>query len=75
MILMVAWEVMSAAEASAAGSSAGREMWPDHIIEVEPSYPSGGDIVWEWHSWDHLVQDVDAAKPNYGNVAASQCST
>ena len=70
-VLMVAWEVKSAAEASAAGSSEGREMWPDHIIEVEPSYPSGGDIVWEWHSWDHLVQDVDAAKPNYGNVAAS----
>jgi hypothetical protein len=30
---------------------------------------SGGTIVWEWHLWDHLVQDYDAS--HYGTVAAS----
>ena len=41
-------------------------MLPDCVIEIEPTYPKGGNIVWEWHTWDHLVQDYDATKANYG---------
>jgi hypothetical protein len=43
---------------------------PVSWIEVQPTYPKGGKVVWEWHVWDHLVQDYSAAKSNYGNVAA-----
>ncbi len=25
--------------------------------------------MWEWHAWDHLVQDQDPARPNYGKVS------
>ncbi len=32
-------------------------------------YPEGGAIVWQWNLWDHLVQDADPAKPNYGQIA------
>jgi arylsulfotransferase ASST len=67
--LMIAWEVKSAAEAKAAGRESSSEIWPDHIIEVEPTGSQGGDIVWEWHAWDHLVQDHDSSKDNYGVVA------
>ena len=45
-------------------------MLPDYVIEVQPTYPSGGNIVWEWHVWDHLIQDFDSTKQNYGNVAS-----
>lgn len=33
----------------------------DAIVEVD----SKGTIVWEWSFADHLIQDVDATKPNY----------
>jgi len=68
-VLAIAWEVKSGAEAIQAGRSSGQEIWPLHIIEVEPTGASGGNIVWEWHAWDHLVQDYDPSKDNYGVVA------
>ncbi|MCX6225693.1 MAG: aryl-sulfate sulfotransferase, partial [Bacteroidia bacterium] len=42
-------------------------MVPDYVVEIKPTYPSGGTVVWEWHTWDHLVQDFDATKSNYGD--------
>ena len=45
----------------------GNTLWPEKIIEVEPSGTSEGTIVWEWHVWDHLVQDHDPSLPNYGD--------
>ena len=72
-VLMIAWEVVDQADAIAVGRDpsllADGELWPDHIIEVEPTGSSGGNIVWEWHAWDHLVQDYDASKDNYAVVA------
>ena len=71
-ILMIAWEIKTYAEAIAAGRNpftiiAG-VLWPSYIIEVEPKFPKGGNIVWEWHVWDHLIQDHDSTKNNYGIV-------
>jgi len=43
---------------------------PDCIIEIQPTYPTGGIVVWEWHVWDHLIQDFDASKSNHGIVNA-----
>jgi hypothetical protein len=72
-LLLVAWELKSVAEATAAGRDPGllpdNQLWPDHIIEVEPTGNSGGTIVWQWHAWDHLIQDMDPALANYGVVA------
>jgi hypothetical protein len=41
-------------------------MLPDAVVEIQPTYPSGGTVVWSWNVWDHLVQDFDASKQNYG---------
>ncbi|MCP4574735.1 MAG: arylsulfotransferase (ASST) [Deltaproteobacteria bacterium] len=71
-VLMIAWEMKTETEAIAAGRNPSLlgegELWPDHVIEVAPTGTSGGNIVWEWHVWDHLIQDYDEAKENYGNV-------
>lgn len=71
-VLMIAWEHKSAEEAFAAGRDttllSEGELWPERIIEVEPTPPVGGNIVWQWHAWDHLVQDFDVTKENYGTV-------
>jgi hypothetical protein len=68
-VLIIAWEVKSVAQAVQAGLNRSVPIWPDHIIEVQPSGTTGGTIVWQWHAWDHLIQDYDASKSNYGVVA------
>ena len=71
-ILMVAWESISFAQALAAGrkgSLSSFGVWADHLVEVQPTGGTNGTIVWEWHTWDHLIQDYDPTKANYGVVA------
>jgi hypothetical protein len=68
-VLMIAWELKSAAQCVQAGLNHSSSLWPDHIIEVQPVGATGGVIVWQWHFWDHLIQDYDATKDNYGVVA------
>ena len=86
-VLMIAWERMSASEAYAMGRQSIdnplNEMWSEAILEIEPYT---GNIVWEWHLWDHLVQDIGSSYGatygvisdhpelldiNYGNVGSS----
>ena len=40
-----------------------------HIVEARPIGPANCEIVWEWSAWDHLIQDFDSSKANYGVVA------
>jgi hypothetical protein len=64
-VLLIAYERKTAAEVSAAGCTQSIEMWPDKIVEIQPTGPTTGNVVWEWHAWDHLVQNVNSAKANY----------
>jgi len=45
-------------------------VWTERIVEVKPVDRRSGEIVWEWKAWDHLVQDANPARANYGDVAA-----
>ena len=38
---------------------------PDIIVEIDRS---NSELVWQWDVWDHLVQDLDANLPNYGQI-------
>jgi hypothetical protein len=72
-VLMIVWEKKSAEEAVAAGrrpETVKGRMLPDCIMEVQPMGKTGGKIVWEWHVWDHLIQDHNQSKANYGQVRA-----
>ena len=43
-------------------------LYDQKIIEIEPVGTDEINIVWEWSFWDHLVQDFDDTKDNYGDV-------
>jgi hypothetical protein len=72
-VLLIVEHEKSRADAVAAGRApagiAKGGMWAESIVEIEPARPSGGEVVWEWHVWDHLVQDFDKDAENYGRVA------
>ena len=72
-VLMIVWEKKKKEEVIAAGRrpelTGNAGMHPDYLIEVKPTGKTTGEIVWEWHLWDHLVQDHDRSKPNFGNVS------
>lgn len=70
-VLAIVWEKATVAEVIQAGrnpANIGTSFWYDKIIEIEPSGSTGGNIVWEWHAKDHLIQDFDSTKDNYGIV-------
>jgi hypothetical protein len=73
-ILIIAWELKTNTEAIAQGrnpSLVSSTLWSEQILEIQPVGTTEGNIVWQWHLWDHLVQDFDATKPNYLAIDAN----
>jgi hypothetical protein len=71
-VLFVAVEILTAEEAIIEGRDPDRlrtgTFWPEIIVEVERTGPTTGDVVWKWSIWDHLIQDFDETKNNFGVV-------
>ena len=70
-ILVIAWESKTNTQAIAKGRNpllVPSTLWSEQILEVQPTGATGGNIVWEWHLWDHLIQDFDNTKPDFGAV-------
>ena len=69
-ILVLAWEAKTEVEAVEAGrnplTTSPNGIWPEQIVEVEMAGTNEINVVWRWHVWDHLVQDLDVEKDNYG---------
>lgn len=71
-VLIIGHDVRTAAEAIAAGRdplTVVTEIQPDMIVELRPIPPDDAEIVWEWRSWDHMIQDFDVTKTGFGVVA------
>lgn len=71
--LAIAWESKTAEEAIAAGRNPRQipedGIWPDWVVELHPAGTDQAEIVWEWHLWDHMIQDFDSTKANHGNIS------
>lgn len=69
-ILALVWVTHTQEEAIQAGREFSLiELWSEKLIEIKPDLINGGgEVVWEWDTWDHYVQDFSEEKDNYGDV-------
>lgn len=65
-VLFLAWQRVTPAQAEKYGLDTEVDVFPEMLIEVDPNT---NQVVWEWHSWDHIVQEVHSDKLAYGRVA------
>ena len=72
-VLLIAWEKKTASEGYAMGreviNNPLNQMWSSAIFEIQPNGSGSAEVVWEWHLWDHLVQDYCADCPNYATIS------
>jgi hypothetical protein len=72
-VLIIAANVINEADAIQAGRDPNKldesELYNERIFEIEPVGATGGNIIWEWNAIDHVIQDFDATKDNFGVVA------
>ncbi len=72
-ILILAAKVMTNAQAIQAGRDPAllpqSGLYSEQIVEVQPVGSNQGNIVWEWDIKNHLIQDFDATKDNFGVVS------
>ncbi len=71
-VLAIVWEAHTPDEAVARGRDpealSDRGLWSCAVLEIRPVPPDGGEVVWRWSSWDHLIQDRDEALAGYGSI-------
>lgn len=70
-ILCVTTEVFTNAEISELGrdpSITADNFRIDKIVELQPIGINDAEIVWEWKMSEHLIQDFDNTKQNFGSV-------
>lgn len=71
-ILILAIEVIDGADADQMGrkllTPPFRQLYNEQVLELRPKNSNDADIVWEWNVKDHLIQDYDETKDNYGVI-------
>jgi hypothetical protein len=71
-VLVICWEYMTEEEAIQAGRDPDNidgAMWTTVVLELEPVGTNEANLVWQWRIWEHLIQDFDSTKDNYGVVS------
>ena len=67
-ILVMIWERIANEVAVGNGVDVQTDIFTEKIVEINPS---NNEIIWEWRSWDHIIQDKYESLPNYGNLNAN----
>lgn len=71
-IMAILWEKLDESQAIEMGRNPKfiqKDLYMLKLIEIKPHGTNGGEIVWEWSSIDHLAQDFDESKSNYGKIS------
>lgn len=73
-VMVLAWHSISKQNAMNLGRRSENfkinqtDLWGERLIELKPIGTDSAEIVWQWDLFDHIIQDVDTALPNYGQV-------
>lgn len=72
-ILMLAVTVVNKTNAIQLGRNPANlpedELYNEQILELEPIGTNSANVVWEWNIIDHLIQDFDNSKDNFGVIS------
>jgi hypothetical protein len=72
-VLLIAWEKHTLREAIPLGRDtvnfAAKTLLAERIVELEPVDSVKATVVWQWSTWDHMVQQLDSTRSNYGPVS------
>ena len=69
-VLFITYERKTFAEAELLGrENVSQEIWPSYILELQQVNLDSSAIVWEWHLWDHTIQDIFPDLSNFGNIS------
>ena len=71
-ILAISWELFTREQIIALGRNPDlvkNDIWLEKIVELRPVGTDDVQEVWSWHLVDHLIQESDSSKPNFGIVS------
>lgn len=64
-ILTMVWEEIPIEQAQELGAQSQGPIYTEKLIEIDPNT---NQIVWQWRSADHLIQDVDEHASTFGSI-------
>ena len=62
-VLVLVWQRILKEEAAQLGYITNNDLFIEKVVEISPDLD---EIVWEWSSWDHIVQNKTADHPSFG---------
>lgn len=68
-ILATVWQKVTAEQAIQEGRTHIVDFYNEQIWEIQPLQNNQANIVWRWSALDHVIQDTDATKSNFGKIA------
>ncbi len=71
-ILIISAEIISGTDAIQAGRNPilmqDNQIYNERVLELQPLGTNQANIVWQWSFKEHLIQDFDSSKDNFGIV-------